>query len=165
MFKIEYFERKSPENKNIYVSSLSSTQKILFTNKYHLLEFHKDLDNFFQEYYFLLDTFYFRVKSFDYQLLKDGFYGPPTSKIFFDLEEIRLNIFSKSTQKKSPQEVAHFINQFNTSMMLVCFRVSKKNYVEAEKIYHLLSDLQTKFYSVFLQSYELHQQKQLKLFL
>jgi len=165
MFKIEIIERRNPDDKIIYVSSLGRENKIIFTNRNHILDFHKDLDKFFQEYYFMLEVFYTRVKMLDFQLSQDNLFGQSTATVFYQLEEMRLNIFVKRNSPKVPSEVAGYINQFNATMMVICFRASKVNHVEAEKFYHLLHDLQTKFYSVFRESYNLHKSKSLKLFI
>ncbi len=164
MFKLDFIEDSNPEGKRIYACRICN-KRLIFTNKYNILEYYKDLNNFFKEYYFLLEIFYTRVKSLDLELSNNDLFGFGTARMFLDLDEIRYNIYQKKSQLKSPDDVAAYINAFNNSMMTVCFKVSKKHHIEAENIYHLLTDLRSKFYSVYQNSYELHLNKSLKLFI
>jgi len=164
-FKIDYKEEKNPDGKLIYVSLIPPrTTRIIFTNKYKILEYHKDLNIVFKEYYFTLETFYYRIKQLELQIAKNCQFGNTTAKLFMDMEEMRFNVFIKKESAKYVCEVASYLGAFNTQMCHLCFRISKSNYLEAETIYHILCDLHNRFYSVLENSYDLHLNKTLKLF-
>lgn len=165
MFEIKHYEDLNAEGKTIYIVSLSAAKKLKFTNKLKMFEYFKDLDIFFQDYYFMLEVFYHRLKMFDRVIADQNLFDVRNSRNFHAVEEMRINIFLKKQDKKSACDIAHYINQFNSAMMHLCFFCSKQNVQEAEKIYHLLTDLQSKFYTVFFDSYEHHLNKSLKLFI
>ena len=167
MFKIEYKQERNVDNKIVYVSLIPPrTARVVFTNKYKLFEYHKDLENIFREYFYTLDAFYYRIKQLELKISNDEMFGFQTAKMFLDVEEMRFNIFRKKDEKKFyVYEIASIINSLNRALCIVCFRASKANYIEAESFYHILSELQTKFYSVLENSYELHTKQSLKLFI